>query len=126
MELNNLKIGVQQVKRCVILGTGLIGQQFVRLLDTHPYFELTEVVASDKSEGQSLKSKWNLPSFEIPDMFANLKLSSLRNLTPNSYDIVFSALPASIAKDIELKLAQNGDQFSQMLLRIAVNQKFLS
>ncbi|MHA1207303.1 MAG: Gfo/Idh/MocA family oxidoreductase, partial [Candidatus Hodarchaeales archaeon] len=98
------------MKRCVILGAGLIGQQFVRLLDAHPYFELTEVVASEKSEGQSLKSKWNLPSFEIPDMFSNLKLSSTPNLTPDSYDIVFSALPASMAKDIELEMAQNGKQ----------------
>jgi len=96
------------VKRCVILGAGLIGQQFVRLLDVHPYFELTEVVASDKSEGQSLKSKWNLPSFEIPGRYDNLRLSSLRDLDPNSYDIVFSALPASMAKKIELEMAQNG------------------
>ena len=42
--------------RAGILGaTGVVGQQFVRILNKHPYFEITAVTGSAKSSGKSYK-----------------------------------------------------------------------
>ncbi|MFI5250287.1 MAG: hypothetical protein ACHQTF_09955, partial [Gemmatimonadales bacterium] len=39
-----------------ILGaTGAVGQSFIRLLANHPWFEIAEVAASDRSAGKSYR-----------------------------------------------------------------------
>ena len=51
--------------KCAILGaSGLIGQQFLRMLSNHPNLELGEIYASSRSVGKSLKDLWALPYFE--------------------------------------------------------------
>ena len=38
-----------------ILGaTGSVGQKFIQLLDSHPYFKVAEVAASDRSAGKNI------------------------------------------------------------------------
>ena len=40
-------------RRVAVLGaTGAVGQAFIRLLANHPWFELTEVAASERSAGK--------------------------------------------------------------------------
>lgn len=97
-------------KNCVVLGAGLIGQQFVRMLDDHEDFNLIAIVASDKSAGQKLKERWSLPDFDVPATFADMKLLTkieLDNILDN-FEIVFSALPADLAKDYEKEFANKG------------------
>ena len=97
-------------KNCVVLGAGLIGQQFVRMLDEHPDFNLVAVVASEKSVGVTLKEKWKLPDFSVPKNFADMELLTMDDLQTkmSSFDIVFSALPANMAKIVEKDLALIG------------------
>ena len=39
-----------------ILGaTGMVGQTIVQLLENHPWFEVTELAASEKSAGKTLR-----------------------------------------------------------------------
>ena len=45
---NKMKVGV-------LGATGAVGQRFVTLLEDHPWFELTELAASDRSAGKSYK-----------------------------------------------------------------------
>ena len=52
-----------------ILGaTGAVGQRFVQLLADHPWFEVAEVVASDRSAGKPYREActWRLPG-GMPD-----------------------------------------------------------
>jgi aspartate-semialdehyde dehydrogenase len=43
-----------------ILGaTGSVGQKFVEILSTHPWFEVTELAASQKSAGKKYKDAGN-------------------------------------------------------------------
>lgn len=95
-------------KKCVILGAGLIGQQFARMLSNHPNFELTKIIASEKSVGLTLRDKWQLPGFEIPESIVNLPIQSYNDLNNSEFDIVFSALPSSLAKEYEKELAELG------------------
>ena len=50
--------------RAGILGaTGMVGQRFITLLSDHPWFELTTLAASPRSEGltyeEAVEGRWN-------------------------------------------------------------------
>src|SRR5258708_35187814 len=83
--------------RAGILGaTGTVGQRLVHLLADHPWFELTEVAASERSFGQKYCEavNWHLDT-PIPSAAANL---IVKNLEPSlDCDFVFSALDSSVA-----------------------------
>lgn len=93
----------------VLGATGTVGQRFVQLLEHHPWFEVTEVLASDQSAGKSyaeaIGSRWKLPS-SIPASVAKLKVKrpgdSLRSR------LLFSSLDASVAGDVESHYANAG------------------
>ena len=45
---------VDKPLRTAILGaTGMVGQRFIEALDSHPWFEITRLSASERSEGKS-------------------------------------------------------------------------
>ena len=50
-------------RRVAVLGaTGAVGQTFIRLLENHPWFELAEVAASERSaSSRSSFSSWPIP-----------------------------------------------------------------
>ena len=91
-----------------ILGaTGIVGQRFIQLLEHHPWFEVSWLAASDRSEGRSYAeaARWRLKT-AIPDRVARMTVSPA---TPaGAPKIVFAALDASIAKDLEPQFAAAG------------------
>ncbi|MCL4365366.1 MAG: aspartate-semialdehyde dehydrogenase [Candidatus Marsarchaeota archaeon] len=93
-----------------ILGaTGMVGQTLVRLLEDHPWFEVTELAASDRSAGMNyervMKDRWNVSS-QIPEYARPLKV---KECTPKlNCDIVLSALDSGVAKEIEENFAKSG------------------
>jgi aspartate-semialdehyde dehydrogenase len=91
-----------------ILGaTGSVGQKFIQLIDDHPYFEIIEVMASDKSVGKSYKDavNWFLPT-AIPEKVSNLKVGKC--LPTNDTRFVFSGLDSNVAGEIESQFANAG------------------
>ena len=99
---NNEKIAV-----AVLGATGIVGQRFVQLLSDHPWFELSALAASEKRAGQTYGEacQWLLDG-EMPQAAANLVLQTAK---PNlNARIVFSALPAAEARDIEPQFAKAG------------------
>lgn len=93
----------------VLGATGTVGQMIVHLLENHPWFEVTEVAASersiDKSYGEAMKTRWNI-SHEVPESVRNLVIKECK---PNlDCDVVLSALDSSIAFEIEESFAENG------------------
>ena len=88
-------------------GTGLIGQQFLRMLSDHPLFEITVISAATNSAGKKLSEIWRLPTFSMPDELSKEKIQDLSKLG-TGFDIAFSALPASIAGDLENELRAKG------------------
>jgi aspartate-semialdehyde dehydrogenase len=97
----------RKIEVAVLGATGAVGQRFIQLLEGHPWFRITELVASDRSAGQSYgaATRWVLPG-SPPDHLAD------REVLPLDADlqarIVFSALPADIAKTVEWRLAETG------------------
>jgi aspartate-semialdehyde dehydrogenase len=99
-------------KKVGILGaTGIVGQRFVTLLGDHPYFEITALSASKKSSGKTYGKvvDWCLTS-KMPSSVSELEIkpTTVKAIKSTGVDIVFSALPSQIAKEIEYSLAQEG------------------
>jgi len=92
----------------VILGaTGTTGQQFVRRLDGHPWFEVVAVTAGDDVQGRSYGEtvRWREPP-PIPEQIASLPLR--RPDQAAGARIAFSALDANGAGPVEEALARAG------------------
>ena len=91
----------------VLGATGVVGQRFVQLLADHPIFELAALTASERKVGQRYTDAchWVL-SPQPPHSTADMVLQSSE---PDiGAKIIFSALPASIAKEIEPQFAHAG------------------
>ena len=91
-----------------ILGaTGAVGQKFVKLLEDHPWFTVTELAASDRSAGKPYQEAtiWRQYS-PIPDA---LKTKVVKPCEPNlDCKIVFSGLDSSVAGEAEEAFARAG------------------
>lgn len=92
----------------VLAATGSVGQRFVQLLDNHPWFEVIALTGSDRSVGQlyGQACHWILPE-PMPDWARSITISPTN---PGTIDVklAFSALPASVARQIEPGFAQAG------------------
>lgn len=96
-------------RRVAVLGaTGTVGQTFIRLLENHPWFELAEIAASERSAGRKYMdaARW-VSGGQMPDSVAN---RTILPCDPDavSSDIVFSALDSSVAGEAELAFAGAG------------------
>lgn len=91
-----------------ILGaTGSVGQKFIELLADHPWFEIAELCASDKSAGKQYKAAvdWFLSS-ALPEKVGNIVVQRCEPVLKSK--IVFSGLDSSVAGLIETDFAQSG------------------
>jgi aspartate-semialdehyde dehydrogenase len=95
-----------------ILGaTGMVGQRFIQLMHNHPWFEITWLAASDRSAGKTYgeATRWKLDT-PMPAKIAAMMVS------PNTPEaagddlpsIIFAALDADIARELEPKFAAAG------------------
>lgn len=94
--------------RAGVLGaTGVVGQRLVKLLSTHPWFELTEVAASERSSGKTYTQavRWQLDG-PIPECARGLLVKSLDPRL--ECDFVLSALDSSVAGPAEEDFARAG------------------
>ena len=91
-----------------ILGaTGIVGQRFIQMLERHPWFEVAWIAASERSEGRPYAeaARWRLKT-PIPDNVAGMKLSPAA--PAGAPKIIFAALDASIASELEPRFADAG------------------
>lgn len=91
-----------------ILGaTGAVGQRLVAALANHPWFELAELVASERSAGKPYgeAAHWLLPE---PPLDAVIRLPVIRAGEPLRSHLVFSALDRGPALELEPRYAAAG------------------
>jgi aspartate-semialdehyde dehydrogenase len=91
-----------------ILGaTGMVGQHFVKFLQNHPWFQLTWLGASDRSAGKPYReaTAWRLGG-AAPESVADMRVEESK--PGNAPRLMFSAMDASVATDIERAFAQAG------------------
>ncbi len=91
----------------VLGATGAVGQRFVELLAEHPWFQVAEVAASDRSAGRPYAEAcgWRLPGAP-PAAVARLEVR--RCDAPFHSRLLFSGLDSSVAGEVESALAAQG------------------
>jgi aspartate-semialdehyde dehydrogenase len=97
----------KKFKAGVLGATGLVGQRLVNLLANHPWFELTEVAASERSAAKRYADAvhWHLDA-PIPEGARDLIVKPLDSGL--DCDFVFSALDSSVAGPAEERFARAG------------------
>jgi len=99
------------IKAAVMGCTGLVGQQFVRMLAGHPFFELSALTASSRSAGKPYGEavNWSVGG-EMPEDARRMTIgeTSAAAIHEDGIKIVFSALPSSLAETIEPELRRRG------------------
>jgi aspartate-semialdehyde dehydrogenase len=91
-----------------ILGaTGIVGQRFIQMLEHHPWFEVAWLAASDRSEGRSYAeaARWRLKT-AIPANVAKMTVAPAK--AEGAPKIIFAALDAPIARELEPQFADAG------------------
>ena len=91
-----------------ILGaTGMVGQQFIALLASHPWFKVEWLGASERSAGKSFReaAAWRLPNL-LPDEVAKRTVEAAA--PGNAPKLMFSGLDSSVAGEIEKAFAEAG------------------
>lgn len=97
----------KKIPVAVLGATGAVGQRFVQLLAEHPWFEISALAASERSSGKRYADAcgWHLES-PMPE---KVKGMTVLPAEPGlDARIVFSALPASTAREIEPLFTQAG------------------
>jgi aspartate-semialdehyde dehydrogenase len=98
----------KQKWRAGVLGaTGMVGQRLVKMLAGHPWFELTEVVASERSSGKRYAdaTRWHLEG-PVPETAGSLVVKDLE--AGLDCDFLLSALDSSVAGPAEENYARAG------------------
>jgi aspartate-semialdehyde dehydrogenase len=92
----------------VLGATGAVGQMFVRLLADHPWFEIAELAASERSAGKKYGevTRW-LEGAPPPARVQSMRVIACDPGVVKA-PIVFSALDAAVAGEVEMAFARDG------------------
>ena len=98
----------QRVPVAVLGATGAVGQAFIRLLASHPWFDLVEVAASERSAGRTYgeAAHW-IGAEDIPERVRAMRVLPCDPAAVTA-PLVFSALDAAVALDVESAFARAG------------------
>ena len=98
-----------RIKVGILGATGMVGQRFIQLLENHPWFEIAELSASEKSAGmtytEAIAGRWKLET-PIPNSIKNMEIKEC--IPDLDCRVVFSALDSSVAGEIEKNFAKSG------------------
>jgi len=106
----------KKVKIGVLGATGVVGQNYLRLLEGHPWFEIADIAASPRSAGKTYEEaagpKWQMPIL-IPDNIKDVIVRDVQDLDsiPDDLSFVFSAINMPTKdqiKEAEIKYAEKG------------------
>lgn len=98
---------MQKIPVGVLGATGLVGQRLLRRLAGHPWFEVVTVTGSERSVGRPYGEavRWRLPG-DPPPALAHMTVSP--SIPGSEARLFFSALPTSVAREVEPELARAG------------------
>ncbi len=97
----------ERIPVAILGATGAVGQTFIRLLDGHPWFYVAEVAASERSAGKSYAEATRWIEGNMPADVAALTVKACDSAQVTS-PVVFSALDAAAAGDLEPAFAKAG------------------
>jgi len=105
---------MEKIKVGVLGATGIVGQNYISLLENHPWFEVSYVAASPRSAGkkysEAVAGRWHINS-DIPANVRDLVVGDANNVkeAQGKCKFVFSALEleSNLIRDLENEYAKN-------------------
>ncbi|MBE6675895.1 MAG: aspartate-semialdehyde dehydrogenase [Ruminococcaceae bacterium] len=93
---------MEKCKVGVIGATGMVGQRFLTLLENHPYFEVTALVASPRNAGktyeQALDGRWKMTT-PLPEKYKNMIIISSQDIETVKSLVSFVFCAVNMKKD---------------------------
>ncbi|MBU3914409.1 aspartate-semialdehyde dehydrogenase [bacterium] len=112
---------MKKLKVGVIGATGMVGQNYIRLLNNHPWFDVSYVAASSRSAGKSYQEavagRW-LMEGDIPNSVRNLIVEDATNIeaAKSRCEFIFSAV------EIDKETVRNlEDQYAKREIPVVSN-----
>lgn len=104
---------MQKLRVGLLGATGCVGQNYLKHLLDHPFFELTFLGSSSKNEGLTLEKALRENNRPFSPYLEKARHSPLYHVgdlekAHQLCDLVFSALDSKLAQDLEPKYAQRG------------------
>lgn len=98
---------MEKIPVAILGATGTVGQKFIVLLEDHPFFEITELVASPRSAGKLYREacRWK-QDIPVPEHIGHLKVKSTDEKLRSP--LLFSGMDSSIAGPREEAYADQG------------------
>ncbi|MGQ9781595.1 MAG: aspartate-semialdehyde dehydrogenase [Nitrososphaeria archaeon] len=94
-----------KVDVAIMGATGMVGQQYIRLLASHPWFQISLLIGK-KSAGRLFGEavEW-VGEYDPPDRIRKMTVSEINPKTQEA-DIFFSCLPSEVAREVEGEYAR--------------------
>ena len=93
---------MEKCKVGVIGATGMVGQRFLTLLENHPYFEVTALVASPRNAGktyeEALDGRWKMTT-PLPEKYKNMTIISSEDIETVKSLVSFVFCAVNMKKD---------------------------
>ncbi len=93
---------MEKCKVGVIGATGMVGQRFLTLLENHPYFEVTALVASPRNAGktyvEALDGRWKMTT-PLPEKYKNMTVISSEDIAAVKELVSFVFCAVNMKKD---------------------------
>ncbi|MBR2900829.1 MAG: aspartate-semialdehyde dehydrogenase [Clostridia bacterium] len=99
---------MSKLRAGIVGATGMVGQRFITLIENHPYFEISALIASPssagKTYGEAVKGRWKMKT-PLSDKIANMQVLNAEDIeSVKPYvDFVFCAvnMPKAEIKALE-------------------------
>jgi len=107
---------MEKIKCGVLGGTGMVGQNYIRLLENHPWFDVVYVAASPRSAGkkysEAVEGRWQMRS-PIPPNIKDIMVEDASNIeaAKGKISFLFSAMDLPNKEDtkaLEMNYAKDG------------------
>jgi len=106
---------MDKIRAAIVGATGVVGQQFVVALQSHPWFKATLLAASERSAGKTYQDalrdertkamRWFCDE-QPPEDALEMRVENTAELDLNKVDVIFSAVESDVAKELEPRFAE--------------------
>lgn len=99
---------MKKIRAAVLGATGAVGQRYINMLGRHPSISLDVLMGGESAGKKYGEAVHWMFSEDLPDEFARESVKVAKPASAKDCDVVFSALPSEVAKEIEPDFARAG------------------
>ncbi|MCL5253586.1 MAG: aspartate-semialdehyde dehydrogenase [Candidatus Thermoplasmatota archaeon] len=103
---------MSKLRTAVLGASGLVGQRFCEMLSGHPFFDIPDLYATERSEGRTVADVLQITEHRIERELLESRIMAfdVRDICKERYDAIFCALPGIAAAKFETELSASGNR----------------